>query len=72
MTQDKRRIWRGLWAVVLVLGTPIWLWAQQSAPAPKPGGTLKVAWEADITGLDPHTSSACRRSGWSATSLIVW
>ena len=33
--------------------TPLWLWAQQ----PKPGGTLKVAWEADITGLDPHTSS---------------
>jgi len=33
--------------------TPLWLWAQQ----PKPGGSLKVAWEADITGLDPHTSS---------------
>jgi ABC-type transport system substrate-binding protein len=27
-------------------------WAQQ----PKPGGTLRVAWEADITGLDPHLS----------------
>ena len=27
-------------------------WAQQ----PKPGGTLRVAWEADISGLDPHLS----------------
>jgi hypothetical protein len=24
------------------------------AQAPKPGGTLKVAWEADVTGLDPY------------------
>jgi len=53
MTRDKRRIWVWLWAVGLVLVAPVWLWAQQ----PKPGGTLKVAWEADITGLDPHTSS---------------
>jgi peptide/nickel transport system substrate-binding protein len=27
-------------------------WAQQA----KPGGTLRVAWEADISGLDPHLS----------------
>src|ERR671919_447686 len=27
-------------------------WAQP----PKPGGTLRVAWEADISGLDPHLS----------------
>lgn len=27
-------------------------WAQQ----PKPGGTLRVAWEADIAGLDPRLS----------------
>jgi hypothetical protein len=27
-------------------------WAQQ----PKPGGTLQVAWKADISGLDPHLS----------------
>jgi ABC-type oligopeptide transport system substrate-binding subunit len=27
-------------------------WGQQ----PKPGGTLQVAWEADVTGLDPHLS----------------
>jgi ABC-type transport system substrate-binding protein len=25
-------------------------WSQQ----PKPGGALRVAWEADISGLDPH------------------
>jgi ABC-type transport system substrate-binding protein len=24
--------------------------------APKPGGTLPVAWEADLTGLDPYLS----------------
>jgi peptide/nickel transport system substrate-binding protein len=34
----------------LLLGTAAW--AQQ----PKPGGTLRVAWEADVTGLDPHVS----------------
>ena len=27
-------------------------WAQQ----PKSGGILRVAWEADVTGFDPHTS----------------
>ena len=27
-------------------------WTQQ----PKPGGTLRVTWEADISGLDPHLS----------------
>jgi ABC-type transport system substrate-binding protein len=27
-------------------------WTQQ----PEPGGTLRVAWEADISGLDPHLS----------------
>ena len=26
------------------------------AQTPKPGGTLKVAWEADVTGLDPYLS----------------
>jgi ABC-type transport system substrate-binding protein len=27
-----------------------------AAQAPRPGGTLRVAWEADITGLDPYIS----------------
>ena len=35
-----------------LLLTPLVLWAQP----PKHGGTLRVAWEADITGLDPYIS----------------
>lgn len=41
----------GMMAVLLVTSGA--LWAQQ----PKGGGTLRIAWEADITGLDPHTSA---------------
>jgi peptide/nickel transport system substrate-binding protein len=40
-----------LLAVVVCLLLPT-AWAQQ----PKSGGTLRVAWEADVTGLDPHLS----------------
>ena len=36
----------------LLLLIPLVVWAQQ----PKSGGTLQVAWESDITGLDPHLS----------------
>jgi len=36
-----------------LLLVPLAAWAQQ----PKPGGTLRVAWEADVTGLDPHLST---------------
>jgi ABC-type transport system substrate-binding protein len=39
----------GLLVVLSLIGLAI---AQQ----PKPGGTLRVAWEADVTGLDPHLS----------------
>src|SRR5262245_12905121 len=39
-------------SIVVSLLLPI-AWAQES----KPGGTLRVAWEADVTGLDPHPSS---------------
>jgi ABC-type transport system substrate-binding protein len=35
----------------LLLLLPV-VWAQQ----PKPGGTLRVAYEADASGLDPHLS----------------
>ena len=35
----------------LLLLLPV-VWAQQ----PKPGGTLRVAYEADVSGLDPHLS----------------
>ncbi|MBI3327052.1 MAG: ABC transporter substrate-binding protein [Nitrospinae bacterium] len=62
------------WALAAVLGlvlvAPGWLWAQQ----PKSGGTLRVAWEADITGLDPHTSSglqAQRMVGNLFNSLVT-
>ena len=36
----------------MLLLIPLALWAQQ----PKSGGTLQVAWEADVAGLDPHLS----------------
>ena len=39
----------GLLAAMGVVGFAV---AQQ----PKPGGTLRVAYESDITGLDPHVS----------------
>jgi peptide/nickel transport system substrate-binding protein len=39
----------GLLVVLVFVGLAL---AQQ----PKPGGTLRVAWEADVTGLDPHIS----------------
>jgi peptide/nickel transport system substrate-binding protein len=38
--------------LLLVLMQPAG-WSEQ----PKPGGTLRVAWEADVTGFDPHTSA---------------
>jgi ABC-type transport system substrate-binding protein len=37
----------------ILLLMPIWGLAQQ----PKSGGTLRVAWEADLTGIDPHVSA---------------
>jgi peptide/nickel transport system substrate-binding protein len=36
-----------------LLPLPSVVWAQQ----PKAGGTLRVAWEADLSGIDPHVSS---------------
>jgi ABC-type transport system substrate-binding protein len=48
------RVSIGLMIVIvgcLLLAQPA-AWGQQ----PKPGGTLRVAWEADITGLDPYIS----------------
>jgi peptide/nickel transport system substrate-binding protein len=39
-------------AILTYLLLPSAGWAQQ----PRPGGTLRVAWEADISGLDPHLS----------------
>jgi ABC-type transport system substrate-binding protein len=39
--------------VGLLLLAPRQILAQQ----PQPGGTLRVAWEADLSGIDPHVSS---------------
>jgi hypothetical protein len=41
-----------LFLVGFLLLAPLSAWAQQ----PKPGGTLRVAWEADVAGLDPRLS----------------
>jgi ABC-type transport system substrate-binding protein len=49
----KRNIrWSMLIALLVVLAFGGYAVAQQ----PKPGGTLRVAWEADVPGLDPHLS----------------
>src|SRR5687767_10643295 len=42
----------GFMIIGCLLLTQLPAWAQQ----PKPGGTLRIAWEADITGLDPYIS----------------
>lgn len=42
----------GFMIIGCLLLTQLAAWAQQ----PKPGGTLRIAWEADITGLDPYIS----------------
>ena len=41
-----------LFLVGLLLMAPFTAWAQQ----PKSGGTLRVAWEADVAGMDPRLS----------------
>jgi peptide/nickel transport system substrate-binding protein len=48
---------RHKWVLLVVIGLLLVLPAATGAQQPKPGGTLKIAWEADITGLDPHTSA---------------
>jgi len=53
MKGHRRRIGLMVTMVGLLLLTATAVWAQQ----PKPGGTLQVAWEADLTGIDPHVSS---------------
>jgi ABC-type transport system substrate-binding protein len=53
MMASGRRKWTWIAVVGLLLALPGWIAAQQ----PKSGGTLRIAWEADITGLDPHMSS---------------
>jgi hypothetical protein len=50
-----RRQMFGLGCTIAVLASVLLMptaWGQQ----PKPGGTLRVAWESDIAGLDPRLS----------------
>ncbi|MGH8069706.1 MAG: ABC transporter substrate-binding protein [Candidatus Entotheonellia bacterium] len=49
----SKRGWMLCAVVTVVLLLSGWTAAQQ----PKSGGTLRIAWEADITGLDPHMSA---------------
>ena len=54
----------------MLLLMPLAVWAQQ----PKSGGTLRVAWESDVTGLDPHLSAgiqAYRAVGNLFNSLVT-
>jgi peptide/nickel transport system substrate-binding protein len=44
------------WSIHLTLLIVLALVGVGGAEQPKPGGTLRVAWEADITGLDPYIS----------------
>jgi glutathione transport system substrate-binding protein len=70
MTGDRQRLAIVFCLISLVLVTYGMLWAQQ----PKTGGTLRIAWEADITGLDPHTSSGLQAqwiSGNIYNSLVT-
>jgi len=48
----RRAICPTLLAFLLLLS----LVAVATVQQPKSGGTLRVAWEADITGMDPHLS----------------
>src|SRR4029450_2575325 len=54
----------------ILLLIPLAVWPQQ----PKSGGTLQVAWESDVAGLDPHLSAgiqAYRAVGNLFNSLIT-
>jgi ABC-type transport system substrate-binding protein len=61
----RHSAWSIALSLLLVLGLLGWASAQQ----PKPGGTLRVAWEADITGLDPYVSAGLQ-SQWMVGSLF--
>lgn len=46
----RHMTWSMLIGLLIVLG----LVGVAAAQQPRSGGTLRVAWEADISGLDPH------------------
>lgn len=49
---ERHSGWSLLFGLLVVIGVVGLVTAEQ----PRPGGTLRVAWEADISGLDPHLS----------------
>jgi peptide/nickel transport system substrate-binding protein len=51
MQEHPCRVWFTIVIVICLLLVPVG-WGQP----PKPGGTLRVAYEADVSGLDPHVS----------------
>ena len=65
MAGDRQISWIALGLVGCLLALSAPGWAQQ----PKAGGTLRIAWEADITGLDPHTSSGIQAQ-WMVGSIF--
>jgi peptide/nickel transport system substrate-binding protein len=54
-----KKLWFVGLLLILLLATPV-IMAQDSTSemTPKMGGTLKVAWDAEWVGLDPHLTSA--------------
>jgi peptide/nickel transport system substrate-binding protein len=44
------------WSIRIGLVVVLGLMGLATAQQPTPGGTLRVAWEADLSGLDPHLS----------------
>jgi ABC-type transport system substrate-binding protein len=42
--------------LIAIVGSVLLMHLAAGAQQPKSGGTLRVAWEADVTGLDPHLS----------------
>src|SRR5262245_1877704 len=44
------------WSMLIGLLVVLAFVGFSAAQEPKPGGTLRVAWEADVPGLDPHLS----------------
>ena len=61
----RHRGWSIGMALLFVLG----VLGVASGQPPKAGGTLRVAWEADITGLDPYVSAGLQ-SQWMVGSLF--
>ena len=55
-------------AIVIVLG----LVGIAAAQQPKYGGTLRVAWEQDVTGFDPHWSPGLQVAYGMGTCSTVW